>query len=170
MNICSDCPNHTEHQNSWPRNADNQSSDSSDTNSIGHWDNNWQNKKCIACGFRSHTHYNCEKKRKGELYCNRCKRYTHCNTTCSRQRNSSTPRFQHQGHHSPRPDGNYTTPPAEPSYNNYNNYNSRPSPAITHKVLLYLDTSGWVPLANIPSRGNKLPDTCQSIQMVHPVW
>ena len=47
-------------------------------------------------------------------------------------RNSSTPRFQHhhnQGHPSPRPDGNYTIPPAEPNYNNYNNYNSRPSPA-----------------------------------------
>ena len=35
------------------------------------------------------------------------------------------PRFQHQGHHSPRPD-NHTIPPAEP---NYNNYNTRPSPA-----------------------------------------
>ena len=46
--------------------------------------------------------------------------------------NSSTPRFQHhhnQGQPSPRPDGNYTIPPAEPNYNNYNNYNSRPSPA-----------------------------------------
>ena len=56
-NIRSDRPDHTEHQNQnpWPRNADhsrdNQSSDSSDTDSIGHWDNNWQNKKCTACGL-----------------------------------------------------------------------------------------------------------------------
>ena len=153
-NVHSDCPDHTEHQNQnpWPRNADhsrdNQSSDSSDTDSIGHWDNNWQNKKCTACGLRGHTHYNCERKRKGELYCNRCKRYTHCDATCSRQCNSSTPRFQHQGHHSPWPDGNYTIPPAEPNYNNYNNYNSRPSPApssagstadITQQFVTYLD-------------------------------
>ena len=124
-NVRSDRPNHTEHQNPWPRNADNQSSNSSDTDSIGHWDSNWQNRKCAACGFHGHTHYNCEKKRNGELYCNRCKRSTHCDATCSRQRNSSTPRFQHQGH-SPRSD---TIPPAEPSYhsyNNYNNYNTRP--------------------------------------------
>ena len=143
-NVHSDRPNHTEHQNPWPRNADNQSSDSSDTDSIGHWDNNWQNKKCTACGFHGHTHYNCEKKRNGELYCNRCKRYTHCDATCSRQRNSSTPRFQHQGH-SPQSD---TIPPAEPSYNNYNNYNSRPSPApssfgsaadITQQFMTFLD-------------------------------
>ena len=75
-NVRSDRPDHTEHQNPWPRNADhsrdNQSSDSSDTDSIGHWDSNWQNKKCTACGFRGHTYYNCEKKRKGELYCNKC--------------------------------------------------------------------------------------------------
>ena len=81
-NVHSDHPDHTEHQNQnpWPRNTDhsqdNQSSNSSDTDSIGHWDNNWQNKKCTACGFRGHTYYNCERKRKGELYCNRCKRYT----------------------------------------------------------------------------------------------
>ena len=155
-NVCSDRPDHTEHQNPWPRNADhsqdNQSSDSSDTDSIGHWDSNWQNKKCTACGFRSHTYYNCEKKRKGELYCKRCNRYTHCDATCSRQHNSSTPRFQHQGHHSPRPD-NHTIPPAEPSYNNYNNYNNyntRPSPApsstgsnadVTQQFMTFLDES-----------------------------
>ena len=152
-NVCPDRPDHTEHQNqnSWPQNADhrrdNQSSDSSDTDSIGHWDSNWQNRKCTACRFRSHTQYNCERKRKGELYCNRCKRYMHCDATCSRQRNSSTPRFQHQGHHSPRPD-NYTIPPAEPNYNNYNNYNSRPSPAassvgsaadVTQQFVTFLD-------------------------------
>ena len=153
-NVCSDCPDHTEHQNHHPwqqntdHNQDNQSSDSSDTDSIGHWDSNWQNKKCTACRFRGHTHYNCERKRKGELYCNRCKRYTHCNATCSRQCNSSTPRFQHQGHHSPWPDSNCTIPPAEPNYNNYNNYNSRPSPApfsvgsaadITQQFVTFLD-------------------------------
>ena len=80
------------------------------------------------------------------------KRYSHCDATCSRQRNSSTPRFQHQGHHSLRPDGNYTIPPAEPNYNNYNNYNSRPSPApssagsaadITHQFMTYLDENRW---------------------------
>ena len=60
-NVCPDRPDHTEHQNQnpWPRNADhsrdNQSSDSSDTDSIGHWDNNWHNKKCTACRFCSHT-------------------------------------------------------------------------------------------------------------------
>ena len=69
-NVRSDRPDHTEHQNQnpWPRNADhsqdNQSSNSSDTDSIGHWDSNWQNKKCTACGFHGHTQYNCEKKRK----------------------------------------------------------------------------------------------------------
>ena len=155
-NIRSDHPDHTEHQNQnpWPRNADhsrdNQSSDSSDTDSIGHWDNNWQNKKCTACGLCGHTHYNCERKRKGELYCNRCKRYSHCYATWSQQRNSSTPRFQHQGHHSPQPDDNYTIPPAEPNYNNYNNYNSRPSPApssagsaadVTQQFMTFLDES-----------------------------
>ena len=156
VNIRPDHPDHTEHQNPWPRNADhsrdNQSSDSSDTDSIGHWDSNWQNKKCTACRFCSHTYYNCEKKRKGELYCKRCNRYTHCDATCSRQRNSSTPRFRHQGHHSPWLD-NHTIPPAEPNYsnyNNYNNYNTRPSPApsstgsnadVTQQFMTFLDES-----------------------------
>ena len=66
-NVRSDHSNHTEHQTLWPRNADsrdNQSSDSSDTDSIGQWDSNWQNKKCTACGLRRHTYHNCEKKRK----------------------------------------------------------------------------------------------------------
>ena len=177
VNVRSDHPNHTEHQNPWPRNADNQSSDSSDTDSIGHWDNNWQNRKCTACGFRSHTHYNCEKKRNGELYCNRCKRSTHCDATCSRQRNSSTPRFQHQGH-SPRSD---TIPPAEPSYhnyNNYNNYNTRPSPApsstrstadVTQQFMTFLDESRQQAklleyrkelLANIPIFDGKDKKSC----------
>ena len=146
---------HSEHQNPWPRNADhsrdNHSSDSSDTDSIGHWDNNWHSRKCTACGLRGHTQYNCEKKRKGELYCNRCKRYSHCDATCSVLRNLSTPRLQHhhnQGHPSPQSDDNYTIPPAEPNYNNYNNYNSRPSPAhssagsaadITQLFMMHLD-------------------------------
>ena len=156
-NVRPDCPDHRDHQNQnpWPRNADhsrdNQSSDSSDTDSIGHRDNNWHNKKCTACGLHGHTQYNCERKRKGELYCNRCKRHSHCDATCLLLCNSSTPRFQHhhnQGHHSPRPDGNYTIPPAEPNYNKYSNYNSRPSPApssagsaadITHQFVTYLD-------------------------------
>ena len=149
-NVHSARSDHSEHQNPWPRNVDhsrdNQSSDSSDTDSIGHWDSNWQNKKCTACGLRGHTYYNCEKKRKGDLYCRRCNRYTHCDATCSRQRNSSTPRFQHHGHHSPRPD-NHTIPPADPNYN-YNNYNTRPSPApsstgsnadITQQFMTFLD-------------------------------
>ena len=54
-NVRSAHSDHSEHQNPWPRNADhsrdNQSSDSSDTDSIGHWDSNWQNKKCTACGL-----------------------------------------------------------------------------------------------------------------------
>ena len=105
MNIHAD---HPDHQNPWPRNTDqnpdNQSSGSSDMDSIGHWDNNWHSQKCTACSFRGHTSYNCEKKRKGELYCNRCKRYTHCDAMCSVLHNSSNPRFQHhhnQGHPSP---------------------------------------------------------------------
>ena len=143
-NVRSARSDHPEHQNSWPR--DNQSNDSSDSDSIGHWDSNWQNKKCTACGLRGHMYYNCEKKRKGELYCRRCNRYTHCDATCSRC-NSSTPRFPHQSHHSPRPD-NHTIPPAEPNYNNYNNYNSRPSPApsstgsnaeVTQQFMTFLD-------------------------------
>ena len=158
VNVRSARSDHTEHQNQnpWPRNTnhsrDNQSSDSSDTGSIGHWDSNWQNKKCTACRLCGHTYYNCEKKRKGELYCKRCNRYTHCDATCSRHRNSSTPRFQHQDHHSPRP-VNHTIPPAEPSYNNYNNYNNyntRPSPApsstgstadVTQQFMTFLDES-----------------------------
>ena len=104
-NVRPDCP---DHQNPWPRNTnqnrDNQSSSSSDMYCIGHWDNNWHNQKCTACSLRNHTAYNCVKKRNGELYCNRCRRYTHCEATCSVLRNSSTPRFQHhynQGHPSP---------------------------------------------------------------------
>ena len=89
-----------EQQNPWSRHTDIQSSDSSDTDSIGHWESNWHNKKCTACGLRGHTYHNCEKRRRGELYCKRCNRYTHSDTTCSRC-NSSTPRFQNQGHHSP---------------------------------------------------------------------
>ena len=65
-NVRSAHSDHPEHQNLWPR--DNQSSDFSDSDSIGHWDSNWQNKKCTECGLRGHTYYNCEKKRKGELY------------------------------------------------------------------------------------------------------
>ena len=134
-----------EQQNPWSQHTDIQSSDSSDTDSIGHWDSNWHNKKCTACGLRGHTYHNCEKRRRGELYCKRCNRYTHSDTTCSR-RNSSTPRFQNQGHHSPRP-VNHTIPAAEPSYNNYN-YTTRPSPApsstgsaadITQQFITFLD-------------------------------
>ena len=139
VNVRSARSDHPEHQNT-------QSSNSSDSDSIGHWDSNWQNKKCTACGLRGHTYYNCEKKRKEELYCRRCNRYTHCDATCSR-RNSSTPRFPHQSHHSPRPD-NHTIPPAEPNYNNYNHYNSRPSPTpsstgsnpeVTQQFMTFLD-------------------------------
>ena len=86
-NVRSARSDHTEHQNQnpWQRNADhsrdNQSSDSSDTDSIGHWDSNWQNKKCTACGLRGHTYYNCEKKRKGELYCCMVPKYRALSTT-----------------------------------------------------------------------------------------
>ena len=59
-NVRSAHSDHSEHQNPWPRNADhsrdNQSSDSSDTDSIGHWDSNWHNRKCTACGLRGHTY------------------------------------------------------------------------------------------------------------------
>ena len=145
-NIRSARSDRPEQQNPWSRHTDIQSSDSSDTDSIGHWDSNWHNKKCTACGLRGHTYHNCEKRRRGELYCKRCNRYTHSDTTCSR-RNSSTPRFQNQGHHSPRP-VNHTIPAAEPSYNNYNNYTTRPSPApsstgstadITQQFITFLD-------------------------------
>ena len=126
-NVHPDC---LDHQNPWSRNTDqnrdNQSSSSSDTDSIGHWENNWHSQKCTAYGHRGHTTYNCEKNRNGELYCNRCRRYTHCNAMCSVLCNTSTPRFQHhhyQGHPSPRQDGNHRVPPVEP------NFTTRPSPA-----------------------------------------
>ena len=45
VNNANVCPDRPDHQNQWPRNTDpnrdNQSSSSSDTDSIGHWDNNW---------------------------------------------------------------------------------------------------------------------------------
>ena len=122
-------PDRSDNPNPWSRNTyhnqDNQSSISSDAESIGHWDSNWQNQKCSACGNHNHNAWNCEKKRNGELYCSRCKKGTHCNVTCSVLCNASTPRFQHQyhSHPSPRTDGNYTVPPVEPNFAN------RPSPA-----------------------------------------
>ena len=64
------------------------------------------------------------KKQRGELYCNRCRKITHCDTTCSILCGSSTPRFPHQypTHPSPRTNDNYTVSPVEPNYTN------RPSP------------------------------------------
>ena len=106
-NVRPDC---SDNQNPWSRNTDqnrdNQSNSSSDTDSIGQWDNNWHSQKCTACGHRSHSAWNCEKKRNGELYCNRCRRDTHCDATCSVLRNTSTPRFQHP----PLPRPPITTP------------------------------------------------------------
>ena len=120
------CPDHAENTNPWSRNdhnQDNQSSISSNTESIGHWDNNWQNHKCSACGMHRHNSWNCERKRKGELYCSRCRQDTHCDATCSLLRSTSTPRFQHNysSHPSPRTSDN-TVPPLEPAFTN------RPSP------------------------------------------
>ena len=121
------CPDHPDH-NPWPRNnkcnRDNQSSASSDTESIGHWDNNWADQKCSACGNHGHNSWNCAKKQGGELYCNRCRKDMHCNATCSILHGLSTPRSQHQypTHPSPRTNDNYTVPPVEPNYTN------RPSP------------------------------------------
>ena len=69
-NVHPDC---SDNPNPWSRNTDhswdNQSSVSSDAESIGHWDSNWQNQKCSACGSHGHNAWNCEKKRNGELYC-----------------------------------------------------------------------------------------------------
>ena len=142
-------PDHPDHQNPWSRNTDqnrdNQSSGSSDTDSIGQRNNNWHSQKCTACSHRGHIAYNCEKKRNGELYCNRCRRNTHCNATCSVLHNTSTPRLQHhhyQGHPSPRQDGNHTVPPVEP------NFTTRSSPApsnagsivdVTQMFVMHLD-------------------------------
>ena len=120
------CPDHLDNPNPWSRNTDhNQDNQSSDPKSIGHWDKNWQNQKCSACGNHSHNAWNCEKKRNGELYCSRCRKDTHCDATCSVLCNASTPRFQHHsnGHPSPRTDGNHTVPPVEPNFTN------RPSPS-----------------------------------------
>ena len=114
--------------NPWPRNnehnQDNQSNASSNTKSIGHWDNNWAEQKCSTCGNCRHNSWNCVKKQRGELYCNRCRKTTHCDATCSFLCGSSTPRFQHQypTHPSPHTNDNYTVPPVEPNYTN------RPSP------------------------------------------
>ena len=89
------CPDRSDNPNPWSRNTDhnrdNQSSISSDAESIGHWDNNWQNQKCSACGNHGHNAWNCEKKRNGELYCSRCRKDT---------------------------DGNHTVPPVEPNFTN----------------------------------------------------
>ena len=123
-------PDRSDNPNPWSRNTDqnqdNQSSFSSDTDSIGHWDNNWQSLKCTACGSCGNNAWNCEKKKNGELYCSRCRRDTHCHATCSVLCNASTSRFQHHHYHchpSPRSDGNHTVPPVEPNFTN------RPSPA-----------------------------------------
>ena len=124
-NVHSDC---SDNPNPWSRNTDhnrdNQSSVSSDAESIGHWDNNWQNQKCSACGNHSHNTWNCEKKRR-ELYCSRCRKDTHCDSTCSLLCCTSTPRFQHHYHSHPSPhsNNNHTVPPVEPNFTN------RPSPA-----------------------------------------
>ena len=125
MNVCLDHPE--THQ--WPRNNDhnqaNHSSTSSDTDSMGHWHNNWAEQECSACKNQGHTPANCLKRKRGELYCYRCRKNTHRNTTCSILRGSSTPRFPHQypTHPSPHTNDNYTVPPVEPNYTN------RPSPA-----------------------------------------
>ena len=131
-NICPDCPNNT---NPCPRNnehnQDNQSSTSSDTKSIGHWDNNWADQKCSTCGHHGHNSWNCGERQRGELYCNRCTKDTHCDTTCSlqHQHGSSTPRFPHQYNNHPSPCANdYTVPPVEPNYIN------RPSPTPSNAV------------------------------------
>ena len=126
MNVC---PDHSDNPNPWSRNTDhnwdNQSSISSDAESIGHWDSNWQNQKCSACGNHGHNAWNSEKKRNEELYCSRCRKDTHCNATCSLLRGTSTPRFQHQYHNHPSPcsNDNHAVPPVEPNFIN------RPSPA-----------------------------------------
>ena len=123
-NICPDC--HENHQ--WPRNNEynwgNHSSASSDADSMGHWDNNWAEQECSLCRNHGHTPGNCMKRKRGELYCTRCRKNTHCNATCSLLRGSSTPRFPHQypTHPSPCTNDNYTVPPVEPNYTN------RPSP------------------------------------------
>ena len=57
-NVCPDRPNQ----------RDNHSSDSSDAESVGHWDTNWAEQRCHACGKRGHTSWSCDKKARGELY------------------------------------------------------------------------------------------------------
>ena len=61
---------------------------------------------------------------RGDLYCNRCKKNTHCDATCYVRLGSSTPRFQNQYHNHPsrRTNNNFTVRPVEPDYN------TRPSP------------------------------------------
>ena len=82
-NVCPDCQDGLQ----WPRNndrgRDNMSSASSDAESVGHWDNNWTDQDCSAGGDRGHLARNCPKKQRGELYCSRCRKTTHCDATCS---------------------------------------------------------------------------------------
>ena len=111
VNIRQDCPDQ----------PDNHSSDSSDAESVGHWDNNWAEQRCHACGKCGHTSWSCEKKARGELYCHRCKKTTHMDAVCYVRR-SSTPRFHHSQYPSPHTAVNFTVPPVEP------NYTTRPSP------------------------------------------
>ena len=88
MNNTNAHPDRLDH-NPWlrnnERNWDNQSGTSSDAKSIGNWDN-WVDQKCSACGNCGHNSWNCAKKQRGELYCNRCRKDTCCDATCSFQR------------------------------------------------------------------------------------
>ena len=112
MNTHPDRPDPSSWQRNNMGNQDNQSSASSNAELIGHWDNNWADQKCSTCGNHGHNTWNCEKKQRGELYCSRCKKDTHCNATCSLLRSASTPRFQHQYHNHPSPhtNNNHTVP------------------------------------------------------------
>ena len=53
--------NRTNMANVHPDQPDNHSSSSSDVELVGHWDNNWAEQKCNACGKRGHTSRTCEK-------------------------------------------------------------------------------------------------------------
>ena len=103
-----------------PDQLDNHSSDSSDAESVGHWDTNWAEQRCHACGKCGHTSWSCKKKARGELFCHKCKKNTHVDATCYARR-SSTPRFPHNQYPSPHTTDNFAVPPVE------TNFTTRPS-------------------------------------------
>ena len=111
----------------WQRNNQDWSSISSDSNTSGHWDRNWAGLECTACSNRGHHQGNCNARRQNKLWCNRCRKNTHCDRTCTllQHHPSSTPRYNNY-HNNPSPHTKNYIPPVDPNYQN------RPSPSPSH--------------------------------------